>query len=150
MTTDSTSTDDATRRDGSRLSEGLGPAPERAEWVRAWFAKRYADSGVFDDGAEALTLEAACQLVADAQAAERERCALACEHFAAVAWAQWQCDADPIEQGRAVAAEALAAEIRGPNVRVKPPAEAGSVSLVRDDARCAADQAYAACRSGSA
>ncbi len=52
-------------------SEGLGPAPERAEWVRAWFAKRYADSGVFGDGAEALTLEAACQLVADAQAAER-------------------------------------------------------------------------------
>jgi hypothetical protein len=37
-----------------------------------------------------------------------------------------------------------------PNVRVKPPAEAGSVSLVRDDAPCAADQAYAACRSGSA
>jgi hypothetical protein len=58
------------------LSEGLGPAPERAEWVRAWFAKRYADSGVFDDGAEALTLEAACQLVADAQAAERERCSV--------------------------------------------------------------------------
>ncbi len=37
-----------------------------------------------------------------------------------------------------------------PNVRVKPPAEAGSVSLVRDDASWAADQAYAACRSGSA
>ncbi len=37
-----------------------------------------------------------------------------------------------------------------PNVRVKPPAEAGCVSLVRDDALCAADQAYAACRSGSA
>jgi hypothetical protein len=52
---------------------GLGLAPERAEWVRAWFAERYADSGVFDDGAEALTLEAACQLVADVQAAERER-----------------------------------------------------------------------------
>jgi len=37
-----------------------------------------------------------------------------------------------------------------PNVRAKLPAEARSVSLVRDDARCAADQAYAACRSGSA
>jgi hypothetical protein len=61
------------------LSEGLGPAPERAEWVRAWFAERYADSGVFDEGAEALPLEAACQLVADAQAAERERCARLCE-----------------------------------------------------------------------
>jgi hypothetical protein len=71
MTEKLPSADDATRRDGSRLSEGLGPAPERAEWVRAWFAKRYADSGVFGDGAEALTLEAACQLVADAQAAER-------------------------------------------------------------------------------
>lgn len=28
MTTESTSADDATRRDGSRLSEGLGPLPE--------------------------------------------------------------------------------------------------------------------------
>ena len=55
------------------MSEGLGLAPERAEWVRAWFAGRYEDLGVFDDGAEALTLEAACQLVSDARAAERER-----------------------------------------------------------------------------
>jgi hypothetical protein len=37
-----------------------------------------------------------------------------------------------------------------PNVRAKVPAEAGGVRLVRDDARCAADQPYAACRSGSA
>jgi hypothetical protein len=36
-----------------------------------------------------------------------------------------------------------------PNVRANRPAEAGSVSLVRDDAPCASDQAYAACRSGS-
>jgi hypothetical protein len=36
------------------------------------------------------------------------------------------------------------------NVRAKLPAEAGAVSLVRDDAPCAADQAYSACRSGSA
>ena len=36
-----------------------------------------------------------------------------------------------------------------PNVRAKLPAEAGAVSLVRDDAPCAADQAYSACRSGS-
>ena len=38
----------------------------------------------------------------------------------------------------------------GPNVRAKLPAEAGAVSLVRDDAPRAADQAYSACRSGSA
>jgi hypothetical protein len=37
-----------------------------------------------------------------------------------------------------------------PNVRAKLPAEAGAVSLVRDEAPCAADQAYSACRSGSA
>jgi hypothetical protein len=36
-----------------------------------------------------------------------------------------------------------------PNVRVNRPAEASTVSLVRDDAPCAADQAYGACRSGS-
>jgi hypothetical protein len=36
------------------------------------------------------------------------------------------------------------------NVRAKLPAEAGGVRLVRDDAPCAADQPYAACRSGSA
>ena len=36
-----------------------------------------------------------------------------------------------------------------PNVGANRPAEAGSVSLVRDDAAMAADQAYAACRSGS-
>jgi hypothetical protein len=35
-----------------------------------------------------------------------------------------------------------------PNVRVKPPAEAGSVSLVCEGAEGAAQQAYAACRSG--
>jgi hypothetical protein len=37
-----------------------------------------------------------------------------------------------------------------PNVRGKLPAEASAVSLVRDDAPGAADQAYSACRSGSA
>ena len=37
-----------------------------------------------------------------------------------------------------------------PNVRAKLPAKAGAVSLVRDDAPSAADQAYSACRSGSA
>ena len=37
-----------------------------------------------------------------------------------------------------------------PNVRAKLPEEAGAVSLVRDDAPSAADQAYSACRSGSA
>jgi hypothetical protein len=37
-----------------------------------------------------------------------------------------------------------------PNVRAKLPVEAGAVSLVRDDAPSAADQAYSACRSGSA
>jgi len=35
-----------------------------------------------------------------------------------------------------------------PNVRVKPPATAGSVSLVCEGAEGAAHQAYAACRSG--
>jgi hypothetical protein len=40
--------------------------------------------------------------------------------------------------------------VEPPNVRAKLPAEAGAVSLVRDDAPCAADQAYSACRSGSA
>jgi hypothetical protein len=37
-----------------------------------------------------------------------------------------------------------------PNVRVKLRATAGSVSLVREDVRSTADQAYAACRSVSA
>ena len=36
-----------------------------------------------------------------------------------------------------------------PNVRANRPAEASTVSLVRDDAPSAADQAYGACRSGS-
>ena len=35
------------------------------------------------------------------------------------------------------------------NVLVNRTAEASAVSLVRDDAPCAADQAYGACRSGS-
>jgi hypothetical protein len=42
------------------------------------------------------------------------------------------------------------ARLLRPNVRAKLPAEAGAVSLVRDDAPCAANQAYSACRSGSA
>ena len=37
-----------------------------------------------------------------------------------------------------------------PNVGATLPAEAGAVSLVRDDAPSAADQAYSACHSGSA
>lgn len=36
MTTESTSADDAARRDGSRLSEGLGLAPERAALPNRW------------------------------------------------------------------------------------------------------------------
>ena len=36
------------------------------------------------------------------------------------------------------------------NVRAKLPGEAGGVRPARDDAPCAADQPYAACRSGSA
>jgi hypothetical protein len=52
-------------------------------------------------------------------------------------------------------AEATAEEVFGhcvvmPNVGATLPAEAGAVSLVRDDAPSAADQAYSACRSGSA
>jgi hypothetical protein len=38
---------------------------------------------------------------------------------------------------------------RGLTFELTPTAEAGAVSLVRDDAPCAADQAYSACRSGS-
>jgi hypothetical protein len=41
-------------------------------------------------------------------------------------------------------------EMLAPNVRAKLLAEAGAVSLVCDDAPCAADQAYSACCSGSA
>jgi hypothetical protein len=52
--------------------------------------------------------------------------------------------------GKAVGRGALASSDLKPNVLVKTHAEAGSVSLVRDDAPRAADQAYAACRSGSA
>ncbi len=51
--------------------------------------------------------------------------------------------------GRALRTERANGDCR-PNVRAKLPAEAGTVSLVRDDAPCAADQAYSACRSGSA
>ena len=44
----------------------------------------------------------------------------------------------------------MAERFKTPNVRAKLPAEAGAVSLVRDGAPSAADQAYSACRSGSA
>jgi hypothetical protein len=99
--------------DGSALSEGLGLAPERAEWVRAWFAERYADSGVFDEGAEALTLEAACQLVADAQAAERQRWMDASAAVSAGAEAAGQPGTQTVTQIRLLAL--------GPNVRAKQP-----------------------------
>jgi hypothetical protein len=62
--------------------------------------------------------------VASAAKAERERLAKLCDHAADIAWSHWQCDADPIDQGRALAAEELAAEFRrvvfGPNARVQP------------------------------
>jgi hypothetical protein len=45
--------------------------------------------------------------------------------------------------------ECQTAVLAMPNVRANRPAEASTVSLVRDDAPCAADQAYGACRSGS-
>jgi hypothetical protein len=38
----------------------------------------------------------------------------------------------------------------GLTLELTPPAEAGGVRLVREDSTCAADQPYAACRSGSA
>jgi hypothetical protein len=58
-------------------------SPEREAWVRRWFWERYQAPDVFGDGAEALTLDAAMQLVADAQAAERERCIAECRAIAA-------------------------------------------------------------------
>ena len=54
------------------------------------------------------------------------------------------------QQKKAVVRIAFGFRDLRPNVRAKLPAEAGAVSLVRDDASMAADQAYAACRSGSA
>ena len=60
-----------------------------------------------------------------------------------------QRDADGRELARVVD-WGLPSSHERPNVRAKLPAEAGAVSLVRDDAPCAADQAYSACRSGSA
>ena len=54
------------------------------------------------------------------------------------------------EQWREFIAAVVAFGIQEPNVGAKLPAEAGAVSLVRDDAPSAADQAYSACRSGSA
>jgi hypothetical protein len=48
---------------------------EREAWVLRWFENRFRAGDVFHDGSEALTLDGAMQLVADAQAAERERCA---------------------------------------------------------------------------
>lgn len=74
-------TTEDTRRDLSALSEGLGLVPERAGvegWVREWFAARYGDGNVFNDGAEALTLDGAVAFYAAAVAAERERCAALC------------------------------------------------------------------------
>ena len=54
-------------------NDQLGLATEREVWVRRWFEQRYQAGDVFHDGAEALTLDGAMQLVADAQAADRER-----------------------------------------------------------------------------
>jgi len=56
------------------------------------------------------------------RAAKREWCADLCDRAAAAAWIAWDATADPADQGRALEAEALAAEIRGPNVRAKLPA----------------------------
>ena len=50
---------------------------------------------------------------------------------------------------RALDRTSASAHVR-PNVRAKLPAEAGFVSPVCDDAPCATDRAYKACRSGSA
>ena len=50
---------------------------------------------------------------------------------------------------RGVWTEWLGANQRGLTLELTPRAEAGGVSLVRDDAPSAADQAYAACRSAS-
>ena len=57
--------------------------------------------------------------------AERERFATLCDRAAAAAWIAWDAVADPIDQGRALGAEELAAEIRGPNVRIEPATPAG-------------------------
>jgi hypothetical protein len=60
------------------------------------------------------------------------------------------CFAARATQAPGIAASTNTAFVCGLTFEVTPPAQAGGVRLVRDDAPCAADQPYAACRSGSA
>ena len=97
MTTDSTSTDDATRRDGSALSEGLGPLPEPDMTLPSVAP----DS---PDGAHFYRASTVRRLLDG----ERERCAKLCEANSA----KW----DEIG-GDGGASLECADAIRGPNVR---------------------------------
>jgi hypothetical protein len=123
-----------------------------AECARAWFAERYADPGVFVDGAEALTLEAACQLVADAQAAERERWTQIVQQVLDA-----NADAPPsvlLTPRQECAWNALrlfmAARSEGPNVGAKQPTEEADDRPRRDDGNARPERPGIGCRSGSA
>ena len=108
---------------GVDFGREVGSVPEHAK-PRAW--------AVFVDSEKVRlwsTLQPHVQSLADAQgltvtelydqtvldaavAAAREECALVCDRAAAAAWSAWDAVADPIDQGRALEAEALALEFR--------------------------------------
>jgi hypothetical protein len=79
---------------------------------------RWPEDGPFAATGDAYTADQMRAYAAQEVAAERERCADLCDRAAAAAWSAWDAIADPADQGRALEAEALAAEIRGPDDRL--------------------------------
>ena len=99
MTTEFPSADDATRPDGSVLSEGLGPLVERIGSPP--------DTHCWDDDSAADCWSYSPQMVAElldaAVAAKRERCAKACEPT----WPR-PCDCERCDCGNATDARMVA------------------------------------------
>jgi hypothetical protein len=60
MTTESTSADDATRRDGSRLSEGLGAVAEASKPPQGYFSRSLLESALMTPEQEAFVRKGAC------------------------------------------------------------------------------------------
>lgn len=86
-----------------------------------WHAMNYRTAELKHANEMWLALEAfVARRIAEAVAAERERCAMLCLEVSERAWSKWKTDADPTDQGISIGADACEASIRvTPNDRTQ-------------------------------
>lgn len=99
--------------------DGLGAADQERAAFEAWISDggRFPQAAARDQRGEYRLLQAysAWKAWQAASAAQRARTADLCGNMAAISWAEWDAKADPIDQGKALALEHVAALLAEPN-----------------------------------